>query len=289
MSKPEGKVLNIAHRGARSLAPENTLAAALKGFEAGADLWETDVVATCDGQMILFHDDSLVRTTDARERFPDRSPWLHSTFTLEEILTLDAGIRYVENDPFGQIASGDVSTEALNSFHGLRVPTLKEGLAFTSELHWRVNLELKHLPPPMTGFPLPERVLDLLDDLRYDIGRVIISSFNHDFLRRVRKLRRDIAIHALVGGSEFEPIDWGNYEFDTYNANYRLIDETQIARALEHGVTVNLWTVNDTSVMKRFMEAGVSGFFTDFPQRLAALLKGGPPVADGTPNPPNAE
>jgi glycerophosphoryl diester phosphodiesterase len=41
-------VLNIAHRGARSLAPENTLLAARRGLEAGADLWETDLAVTRD-------------------------------------------------------------------------------------------------------------------------------------------------------------------------------------------------------------------------------------------------
>ena len=268
------KVLNIAHRGARSLAPENTLAAAEKGFEAGADLWETDVVATRDGELILFHDDSLVRTTDAKERFPDRSPWYYSTFTLEEIRTLDAGIRYVQGDPFGQIAAGAVSSEAVNTFYGIKVPTLKEGLALTADLDWRVNLELKDLPPPLTGFPLPERVLALIDAQRFDTGRIIISSFNHNWLRRVRQMRPDIAIHALIGDSGFEPLDWGNYEFATYNANFRLIDEAQIAKAMKNGVRVNLWTVNDPSDLKRFIAAGASGFFTDFPQRLAALLNG---------------
>ncbi|WP_353763502.1 glycerophosphodiester phosphodiesterase family protein, partial [Oceanithermus sp.] len=56
------RTLVIAHRGARSLAPENTLAAAQKGLEVGADLWETDVGVTADGVLILFHDDSLKRT-----------------------------------------------------------------------------------------------------------------------------------------------------------------------------------------------------------------------------------
>jgi glycerophosphoryl diester phosphodiesterase len=43
------QIMNIAHRGARSLAPENTLAAARKGLECGADLWECDVNITSDG------------------------------------------------------------------------------------------------------------------------------------------------------------------------------------------------------------------------------------------------
>ena len=60
-------MLVIAHGGARSLAPENTLAAARKALEVGADMWELDVAVTADGELILCHDDSLVS--------PETSNW----------------------------------------------------------------------------------------------------------------------------------------------------------------------------------------------------------------------
>ena len=82
----------IAHGGARSLAPENTLAAARKAHALGADLWETDVAITADGQLVLMHDDAMMRTTDVADRFPDRVPAPFSTYTLAEIRTLDAGL-----------------------------------------------------------------------------------------------------------------------------------------------------------------------------------------------------
>ena len=63
---------NIAHRGARSLAPENTLLAFEKGWEIGADGVEVDVRALEDGSLIIFHDSSLERTTDVSLRFPHR-------------------------------------------------------------------------------------------------------------------------------------------------------------------------------------------------------------------------
>ena len=68
---PNMTVLNIAHRGARSLAPENTLAAARKGLELKADLWELDVAVTSDGELVVLHDDSLERTSNARQVFPE--------------------------------------------------------------------------------------------------------------------------------------------------------------------------------------------------------------------------
>ena len=151
-------MLNIAHRGARSLAPENTLAAAEKGLEIGADLWETDVTVTADGKLILFHDLSLGRTTDVETLFPDRSPWIVSTFKLDEILQLNPGARFIETDPFEQIAEGVVSPGDLVDLICVRVPTLREALVFTQDTHWRVNLELKPIPPPMEAW-LPKKTL----------------------------------------------------------------------------------------------------------------------------------
>ena len=71
-SGTQTRVLNIAHRGARSLAPENTLAAAQKALELGADMWELDVAMTADGELIVIHDSTLERTSNARDVFPDR-------------------------------------------------------------------------------------------------------------------------------------------------------------------------------------------------------------------------
>ncbi|HEX32441.1 MAG TPA: glycerophosphodiester phosphodiesterase, partial [Candidatus Acetothermia bacterium] len=111
-------IINIAHAGARSLAPENTIAAARKAQLVGADMWELDVAVTSDGELILFHDDSLARTTNAVEAFPTRAPWTFTTFSLEEIRTLDAGSWFAKTDPFGEIAAGKVSKAELESYHG---------------------------------------------------------------------------------------------------------------------------------------------------------------------------
>jgi glycerophosphoryl diester phosphodiesterase len=266
------QVLNIAHRGARSLAPENTLAAAQKALEVGADLWETDLTVTADGELILMHDASLARTTDARQRFPDRDPWTVTTFTLDEIRQLDTGTPFIETDPFGQIAAGRVSPGDLVALMCVRVPTLRQALVFTQQARWRVNLELKRIPPPMEEFPIVERVLKLMEEQGTGAGQVIISSFNHDWLRQVQRLNPDIEVQALVGDLTVgaEP------GFRTYNASAAMVDEEQVRRMVGQGVTVNLYTVNEERDMRRFVRAGAAGLFTDFPQRLKALLDHSP-------------
>jgi glycerophosphoryl diester phosphodiesterase len=265
-------VLNIAHRGARSLAPENTLSAAKKALEAGADLWETDVGVSSDGVLILMHDDSLVRTTDAAVVFPERSPWTFTTFSFAELRNLDAGSWFQQTDPFGQIAAGTVSPKDLASYHNEPIPTLEEALRFTRDANWRVNIELKNLPPPMQDFPVVERVLGLIETLNIDPQQLVLSSFNHDWLHKIENLRPDIAVQAVIGFSPVRPLDWGDLKFKTYNARHTLLKAQTVTELTAKGVRLNVWTVNARKDIDRFLAAGVSGIFTDFPQNLAPIL-----------------
>ncbi len=259
--------LIIAHRGARSLAPENTLAAARKALAVGADLWETDVMVTRDGELILFHDDSLVRTTDVKDRFPGRDPWRVAMFTLDEIRVLDAGSWFLEDDPFGMIVAEAVTGEELSGYKGERIPTLAEGLHFTRDVGFRVNLELKRLSTPLGDFPLVERVLKAIDDAGIGYEHFVVSSFNHEWLRDIRARNPSLEIQALVSYAEIRSLDWENPEFATYNLRSTLIDEARIQAMREKGIAINLFTVNEADEMLRFAKAGAAGLITDFPQR----------------------
>jgi glycerophosphoryl diester phosphodiesterase len=269
-------VLNIAHRGASSLAPENTQAAILKAYALGADVWETDVTVTADEKLVLLHDDTLARTTNAPRVYPDRAPWPACAFTLAEIRTLDAGSWFVEQDPFGQIAAGEVMPSEQAAYRGEVVPSLRSSLVFTAGVGWRVNLELKPLPPALKGFPLVRRVLSLLHELDIDPGSVVVSSFYHDWLRQVQAHAPDIEVQALVGDEDDGPaVDWDRPEFRTYNVLDTLIDADRIAALRHRGVRVNVYTVDAAADMSRFIAAGAAGLITDFPQVLARLKKAG--------------
>ncbi|MCG8618487.1 MAG: hypothetical protein MI802_19895 [Desulfobacterales bacterium] len=276
-------VTNIAHRGARSVAPENTIMAGRKAVEFGADLWEVDVAVTGDGVLILFHDTTLERTTNVGECFPGRSKDPFTTFTFDEIRQLDAGTWFTETDPFGQIAAGAVSDAELAECRKQKVPSLEDILVFTRDAGFAVNLELKDLPDPMSDFPMPQRVLTLVNELGMGPEQIIFSSFNHSWLRQIMEMAPQFRIQALIGEPEDRPLDWGDESFSVYNALHTWVEDEKIRELARKNIGVNLWTVNDESQMKRFIAAGAQGIITDFPQVLKRLAgetdAGTPPSA----------
>ncbi len=277
---PSGSVppLVIAHRGARSLAPENTLAAARKALEAGADMWELDVAVTADGELIVVHDDTLDRTCNVAEVYPDRRPWQVWDFTLAEIQALDCGSWFQQRDPFGQIKGGNVSDEDVASYAGERAPTLRQALEFTRDNDWRVNVELKDQPTDTLGQILVEKTVALVQELGMEAGdRVAISSFNHDYLRRIRALNPRIAIQALTS----QPIDdlseyLGDLGTVACNPKSGAWSPGELKELGQAGIQMNVWTVNDEGEMEQLVDAKVHGIITDFPQVLVRLLKQGP-------------
>ena len=259
----------IAHRGARSLAPENTLAAARKAHAVGADLWETDVAVTADGQLVLMHDDSMMRTTDVAERFPDRIPAPFSTYTLAEIRTLDAGSWFERDDPFGQVAAGAVSREDLAAYRGEKVPTLREAFELTLALDWRLNLELKAQPKPNDAFDEVSAVLALVDEVGIGPDHLLFSSARHDWLKELKGRRPDFEVQAILGLFPEDPIDFGDPFFDTFNPRIERTTIEQIEEQLARGIRLNPYTVNDPEEMARLARLGITGLITDFPQRVA--------------------
>ncbi|WP_414704199.1 glycerophosphodiester phosphodiesterase [Pseudomonas sp. UBA1879] len=106
----------IAHRGASFNAPEETVPSYTLARELGADYLEMDIQRTKDGVLIALHDDTLERTTNVAEVYPDRAKDPLSSFTLEEIKRLDAGSWFNKAHP----------DRARASYAGLKILTLDE-------------------------------------------------------------------------------------------------------------------------------------------------------------------
>jgi len=143
----------VCHRGAYPIAPENTLPGLECALAGGFDYIEVDLQITSDGEIVVFHDAMLDRTTDGTGPVCDH--------TLGQLRKLDAGVKF---DPF---------------FAGTRIPTLKEVLELLTLYNARAYLEFKSAPPA----PVLEQVRNagLLD-------RVFFWSFNRDFLIELRAM-----------------------------------------------------------------------------------------------------
>jgi glycerophosphoryl diester phosphodiesterase len=265
-------ILNIAHRGARSLAPENTLAAARKGLEVGADMWELDIQMTADGELIVIHDNTLKRTSNVREVFPERKPWLVHEFTLDEIRLLDFGSWFRKQDPFGQIAAGMVAESDLASYLHQQAPTLREALTFTREHSWSVNLEIKDLSGNPDPHQVAKKILALVENLDM-VDSVLISSYNQDYLAKLRETHPHIATGVLVSKPHPHPEKLlRRLGAQAYHPRLSGFRPTDIALLHRNDCRVHVWTVNDRKTMERLVRAGVDGIFTDFPQLLSSVL-----------------
>ncbi|QJB56516.1 glycerophosphodiester phosphodiesterase family protein [Pseudodesulfovibrio sp. zrk46] len=263
-----------AHRGARALAPENTMMAAELALELGADYWETDIHKLADGTLVVFHDDVLSRTTDISERseFAGRE-WETASFSMEELRCLDAGSWFAARDPYGTIASGDVDQAKLEGMRRAKIPTLSEALAFSRKNDFPINIEIK----PQLSSPGDLSIVgDLLQSIRDHEAEdlVLISSFAHEYLAEMNRIAPHIPLAVLV--EEKEPEDVVSYlqslGATTYHPDKDLIDVESVRALTKQGIRVAPWTVNDMDEAMSFIEAGCFGVITDYTHSLRQRL-----------------
>lgn len=266
--------LNIAHRGARSLAPENTLLAGQRALDSGADGWEIDAQLSADGVPVVIHDGTLERTSDVKsaEAFSKKRPWPVEAFTLEELRQLDVGSWFIQEDPFGQIAAGTVSEKEIAGFERLRIPTLREVLEFTKHAGLRINVEIKDITGQPGDSVIVEKTIRIVEATEM-AALVLISSFHYDYLWQSKSLAPHISTAAITDSPHPDPVGLlQDLDADAYHPSQEAIDPESISLLWDKGFHVNVWTVNDTASMTRLAEAGVSGIITDFPQSFSYRL-----------------
>lgn len=265
--------LVCAHRGIRSIAPENTLLAMARAMACGAHCWETDIRVSKDGELIVFHDDSLERTTDiAANRVFQGCPDLRvDRFTLSELRELDAGSWFLIDDPFGTVASGEVGDAEYEAIRSQRIPLLREVLDFSSRYSFPVNLEIKDLKNPPGEVGIVDRIMEMLLETG-TMDMVILSSFRHEYLHRARELNREVAIAVLA--EKRHPPDLIEYlrsfSATAYHPNVDICDDELILGLQRAGFRVNCWTVNNMKQAQKILSMG-GGVITDWPQRLIPL------------------
>jgi glycerophosphoryl diester phosphodiesterase len=251
-------VTNVAHRGASAHAPENTLAAVRKGVRMRADMVEIDVQRTADGELVLMHDTTLVRTTDAEEVFPGRDSYAVIDFTMAEIRRLDAGSWFGE------------------AFAGERVPTLAQALAVLRGGRVGLLLEVKE-PARYPGIEA-EIAAELSRDrwwLRPAPSalahRLVIQSFDWPSMARSQDLLPRIP-HGLLGRVPEAQIATYATWADQINPSFTTVDAAYVDAVREAGLEVYVYTVNAAADMRAQIAKGVDGIITNYPDVLVDVL-----------------
>lgn len=262
-----------AHRGARSIAPENTLLAFEIAQHCGAQLLETDVQMTADEQLVLFHDRGLQRTTNVTDHpdFAGSTRNVLTSFTCAELQRLDAGRWFLSTDPFGTVARGEIAESVQARIKTQRIPLLRELLSFCRAHNFPVNLEIKGKLPVKRAQRRLALILDLL--VAMDCQHlVLLSAFDHDELRRIKQLCPQQPTAALI--ELRHPDNLVEYLKDLQVAAYHpaahLIDGELISLLHGNNVRVNAWTVNDRQRFDQLARIGVTFICSDWPQRMIA-------------------
>ncbi len=227
----------IGHRGAAGLAPENTLPSFELAVRLGADAIELDVHLSSDGVPVVIHDDTVDRTTNGHGAI--------SAMTVKEIQSLNA------NGPF------------FDAFPMARIPTLEEVLAWARP-RVRVVIELKGTNHP----DLIHRTMDQVTELGMS-DRVMIVSFDHVALRRVRALRPDILTGVLYNARPIDPLSLAILaEADVLCPHWSTVSRDLVEAAHASGLAVSVWTANNGTDLQFSLSAGVDAITTDFPDRI---------------------
>lgn len=247
----------VAHRGGSCLAPENTLAAFRNALTLPIDAVELDVQMSRDGQLIVFHDNTVERLTDGAGNILDLD-----FATLRE---LNAAAHFSGNWP---------ETEP--------IPTLDEVLALVKG-RARVSIEIKMSARAGVYGRYPRIAEAVLRAVRLArmVNRVLIISFDWPMLLYIKSLEPRLQTGANVSRDLWNP-DIENafatllqqmrkFGCSWVNIDSRLFTEEMPARVHEQGLKLGLWTVNTLEDMRRFASAQVDALTTDRPDLFAHL------------------
>lgn len=296
------------HRGARGLAPENTLPAFATALSMGVTTLELDTAITKDGVMVIGHDPALnpdiVRGPDGRW-LEKKGPAIHE-LTFSELRKYDIG----RINPASEYAKRHPDQRPVD---GTRYACLSELFALVRKArdpYVRFNIETKTSPEAPRETASPEAFTrQLIAEVRWArmSSRVTIQSFDWRTLAIAQREAPDIPTVYLsiqqktldtIGTQAGESPWTGSLRYRDYGSVpkmvkaaggkvwspfFRDLDEAKLQEAHDLGLAVVVWTVNEPEEIARMMDMGVDGIISDRPDRVREeMRKGGMPMPKGT-------
>ena len=251
--------LVIGHRGLCELAPENTLPSFKLALDAAADMVELDYYHSRDGVMIVLHDPTLDRTTDATNRWGGKKISVEGK-TAAEIQQLDAGSWF---DP---------------KFAKTKVPRLTEALDLIQGGGGVTLIERKGGDAGTCADLLVERKL---------INRVVVQSFDWQYLKEFHKIQPAQVLGALgppkVLADGTKPVNrpktldatWldlllaSGAKAVVWNQD---ITKESVEQAHQRGLKVWIYTINDSATANKLLDLGVDGLITNNTTRIKQIV-----------------
>lgn len=226
------KILNIGHRGAKGFEPENTLISFERALEMGVDGIELDVHMSCDGSIIVIHDETIDRTTNG---------------------------------------SGFVKTLSLTDLKFFRtekeqqIPTLSEVIDLVNR-KGLINIELKGNG---TAKPVLDLIEHYVLDKNWKYSDFLISSFDWNALREVRLLDAKIPIGVLTQTDLDLARAFAKFiKAETIHPYFHLLTKENTRQMQVENLKVFAWTVNEIEDIQKIKSFNVNGIISDFPDRV---------------------
>jgi glycerophosphoryl diester phosphodiesterase len=282
------------HRGARGLAPENTLAAFEQALSIGVTTLEFDVVLSAEGVPVVSHDTAPNPdiTRDASGKWLQSRGTPFNQLSLEQIASLDVG-RINPSSRYGR----DFQNQAPQD--GERIPTLASVFERVKRLgagHVRFNIELKMDPRRLAESPEPEafvRAVMAVINSQGMASRTSLQSFDWRVLKAGQTLAPGMPLsflsaqlprfNTLAGGDWTTGLKLASFEDapsmvaaaggKLWSPHFSDLSQSTLARARTLNLRVIPWTVNEASDMSRLIDWGVDGLITDYPDRLRAVMQ----------------
>jgi glycerophosphoryl diester phosphodiesterase len=252
--------LIVGHRGASSVAPENTLAALARALEDGADGVEFDVRLARDGVPVVIHDATLRRTA--------LRPGRVDAHTSAELKKIDAGSWFNRRFP----------ALAREAFAGEGVPTLSEALELVGPRSRVVYVELKC--DAADEYPrLAREVVGRIRELGL-ADRAVIESFEHAAVREARRLAPEIRAAALFDARWSRPFISARAAVARTNAcdaqevslHRSLLRRPVVEAARRSGLETIIWTADTPDWLARAHRLGLRAVITNRPAELRAAV-----------------
>ncbi len=257
------KKLIVAHRGARSIRPENTMSA-FKEAMKNSDFIELDVAFSKDGVPVIIHDNTLERTSNVKEFKEFKKPYKVKDYTYKQLLKLDFGSWFMRDDPFKMIENGTVTIEELKALKTQRIMTLDQVLKLLKKHNFPVNIEIKDVSRTAYDKTAVKTIIDLIEK-HVMVNLVLLSSFNHKYLRQAFKINPNIDTAALEEKSHSKDLvkHLKRLRVRSYNPALKITHSDLIKDLGNAGIFVNIFTVNDKKDRLRLFEEGAKAVFTD--------------------------